>query len=226
MTDPEPPRTSVTDAPQSASVLQSQLAVLDLLRRLFLGGLTDEFLGLVGGIDVTDLDKVSPASAGLGRMIAAAEVGLGEDAKFGDRLRVEYTRLFEGPGQMPVVPFASFHLSRSKALMTQDTLAVRARYLEAGLAVEALNRVPDDYIGIELEFLWFLTREALVALQAGDVDAAKHRLAQRYAFVEDHVQRWMPLLAGSLSEATQEEFFAGLAAILIALPATLAEPHI
>jgi TorA maturation chaperone TorD len=159
-------------------------------------------------------------------MIAAAEVGLTEDAQFAERLRFEYTRLFEGPGQMPAVPFGSFHLSRSKALMTQDTLSVRARYLEAGLAVEALNRAPDDYIGIEIEFLWFLTREALLALQAGDMDVVTHRLAQRYAFVEDHFQRWVPLLAGAIAEATQEEFFAGLAAILVALPAALAEPQV
>lgn len=226
MTATARPRTSTTDAPQGASVLQSQLGLLDLLRRLFLGGLTDEFLDLVAGIDAADLDAGALAFAGLARMIAAADAGLGGDARFGDRLRVEYTRLFEGPGHMPAVPFASFHLSRSKALMTQDTLAVRARYLEAGLAVEALNRVPDDHVGIELEFLWFLTREALLALQAGDADLARHRLAQRYAFVDEHFQRWIPLLAGSLSEATQEAFFTGLAATLVALPAALAEPRI
>jgi TorA maturation chaperone TorD len=226
MTDNAHPRNSLTDAPQGASVLQLQLGLLDLLRRFFIGGLTDEFLAIVGGIDAVDLDGASPTSAGLGRMIHAVEVGIAESDQFGEKLRIEYTRLFEGPGQMPVVPFASFHLSRSKALMTQDTLSVRASYLEAGLAVEALNQEPDDYIGIELEFLWFLTREALLALQAGDIDAAHKRLAQRYAFVDGHFQRWIPFVASSLSDATQEDFFAGLAAILVALPATLAEPRI
>ena len=98
---------------------------------MFLGGLTDEFLALVVGLMRRTWTRPTGV-AGLARMIAAAEVGLAEEAGFGERLRIEYTRLFEGPGHMPAVPFASFHLSRSKALMTSETLAVRARYLEAG----------------------------------------------------------------------------------------------
>ena len=133
----------MTDAPQGASVLQLQLGLLDFVAPfVFLVVLPTSSWLSSAGLTRRSWDKASPASAGLGRMIAAAEVGLAEDAQFGDRLRIEYTRLFEGPGQMPAVPFASFHLSRSKALMTQDTLLVRGRYLEAGLAVEALNRVP------------------------------------------------------------------------------------
>jgi TorA maturation chaperone TorD len=65
-----------------------------------------------------------------------------------------------------------------------------------------------------------------MAIQAGDLDAARHRLEQPYGFIEDHLQRWMPLVAASLAQATQEEFFAGLAAVLVALPADLAVPRI
>jgi TorA maturation chaperone TorD len=124
---------------------------------------------------------------------------------------------------MPAVPFASFYLSRSKALMTPETLTVRARYLEAGVAVEALNQMPDDYLGVELEFLYFLTREALTAANAGDQPTMDLRLDQRRRFVFDHFAHWVPLLANALEEATQEAAFRHLAGLIRTLPSALTE---
>jgi len=215
----EYPESSQTDAPRGASDLDMQLAVLDLLRQLFLGGPSEEFVTFIGNLDPTEL--YGDDLAGLRRMIGAIADGAAGDTDFRERLRVEFTRLFEGPGQVPVVPFASFYLSRSKTLMTQETLSVRGHYLEAGVAVEALNRMPDDYLGVELEFLYFLTREALNAGQADDQATAEMRLDQRRRFVVDHLARWMPLLADRLDEAAAEPALRGLATALRALPAAL-----
>ena len=44
--------------------------------------------------------------------------------------------------------------------MTEETLVVRALYLNAGMVVQNLHRVPDDHLGIELEFLYWLTQQA------------------------------------------------------------------
>lgn len=217
----EHPQASPADASCGASVLDMQMAVLDLLRQLFLSGPSEEFAALATSLDPAELDGDDLAA--LRGMVCALADGQAGSAGFGERLRDEFTRLFEGPGQMPAVPFASFYLSRSKALMTSETLSVRGSYLEAGVAVEALNRMPDDFLGVELEFLYFLTREALVSADAGDEASADRRLDQRRHFVANHFAQWVPLLADALDEATQEAAFLHLAGLLRALPSALAD---
>ena len=93
-----------------------QLAVLNLLRQLFLDGPSEQLIAFIGTLDPTELD--GDELAGLRGMIGAVADGMAAGAEYDERLRAEFTRLFEGPGQMPAVPFASFYLSRSKALMT------------------------------------------------------------------------------------------------------------
>ena len=41
-----------------------------------------------------------------------------------------------GPGETPVVPYGSFYLSPTRNLMTEETMGVRAMYLDAGMAVQ------------------------------------------------------------------------------------------
>ncbi|MFN3406991.1 MAG: molecular chaperone TorD family protein [Caldimicrobium sp.] len=36
------------------------------------------------------------------------------------------------------MPYASFYLSESRSLMTEETIDIRRRYLEAGMAVKDL----------------------------------------------------------------------------------------
>ncbi len=210
-----------TGAQPGAPALETQLAVLDLLRRLFLGGPSDDLVAFMADAGAGTFAGDDPVLAGLRAMSADLARGIDEEVDFAQRLQAEFTRMFEGPGRMPVVPFASFYLSRSKTLMTQETLAVRTCYLEAGVAVEALNRMPDDYLGAELEFLYFLTQEALNAGGRGDRAMVDLRLDQRRRFVENHFARWVPLLADNLEKATVEAGFRGLAASLRALPASL-----
>lgn len=76
--------------------------------------------------------------------------------------------------------------------MTEETLAVRERYVAAGLVVRQLHRIPDDHLGIELEFLFLLTRLAVEAAQAGDAETVLARLAERRDFIEAHFHAGCP----------------------------------
>ena len=50
------------------------------------------------------------------------------------------------------------------------------KYLEAGVGLKNLYQVPDDHIEIELEFLYYLIREAIESMKTGKVKEAKARI--------------------------------------------------
>lgn len=77
-----------------------------------------------------------------------------------EELQVEYTRLFIGPRNPSVLLYASCHLLPKRNVMSEETLAVREACAKSGHVVERLNSLPDDHLGIELEFLFALTRGA------------------------------------------------------------------
>jgi len=124
------------------------------------------------------------------------------------------TRLFIGPKSPPAVPFASFYLSDNRALMTNETIEVRKKYMESGMGVINLYQVPDDHIAIELEFVNYLTKQALDAARSGDIVAAQSSLTARNEFISGHLRLWVPTFADKILENTGEEFFKGTAYLL------------
>lgn len=197
------------------AALDAQALLLDLLRRLFLTGPNR---GMVDALAATAaVDDWPPAvDEALREMRAAvAARGEGDDALLD--LEVELTRLTIGPLEIPAMPYASFYLSPSRTLMTDETLDVRRRYLEAGVAVRELNRTPDDHLGVELEFLHLLTLQAAQAEARGEEAARDQALAQRESFVREHAERWMPAFADAFAGATQEPAFQAAATLLRAV---------
>ncbi|MDP1899852.1 MAG: molecular chaperone TorD family protein [Rubrivivax sp.] len=194
--------------------LEAQVLLLDLLRRLFLQGPNQGMVDALAAAAALDACEWTPAAAdALQRMRQAiASRGDGPDALLD--LEVEFTRLTIGPFEIPALPYASFYLSPSRALMTEETLDVRRRYLQAGVAVRELDHTPDDHLGVELEFLHFLSLQALQAAVRDDMTAYDLALERRAEFVREHAARWMPQFAQALSDATQDEVFRAAAALL------------
>jgi TorA maturation chaperone TorD len=206
-----------TDA-AAVPALDAQVLLLDLLRRLFLNGPNRgvaDALAATAAVDDWPLHIAEPLQT---MRAAVASRGDADEALLD--LEVEFTRLTIGPLEIPAMPYASFCLSPGRTLMTADTLDVRRRYLEAGVAVRDLGRTPDDHLGIELEFLHFLTLQAALAEARGD-EAARHlALAQRKSFIEEHAARWMPAFADAFAAATEEPAL-GAAALLLQAAVTL-----
>lgn len=196
----------------SAPALDAQALLLDLLRRLFLNGPNR---GMVDALAATAaIDDWPPAIAERLQQMRAAVAALGEGDDALLDLEVEFTRLTIGPLQIPAMPYASFYLSPARTLMTDETLDVRRRYLEAGVAVRELDRTPDDHLGVELEFLHFLTLQAVQGQARGDEAACRDALARREAFLREHAARWMPAFADAFAGATQEPALRAAGALL------------
>lgn len=190
--------------------LRGQLVIYDLLRRLFLTGPSPELLEAIAAVDRVSLGLPRHLDHDLERLQAVVGESIEPLPSWSETLLVELTRLMVGPGETPVVPYASFYLSPTRNLMTEETMGVRAMYLDAGMAVQNLNRIPDDHLGIELEFLYWLTQQ--VAEETGE---ARARLFEhRERFLRDHYSKWVPEFADALERAATEPFFRTIATLL------------
>lgn len=151
---------------------------------------------------------------GLKLIIESANSNLHRLDKWLEELSVEYARLFIGPNNPPAVPYASFYLSESRSLMTDETIDVRRRYLEAGMAVKDLYSVPDDHISIELEFVYYLTQKIIKLFEEGEREEASRLFEIREDFLSEHMAKWLFLFTDKVIESTQENFYKGIAFIL------------
>ncbi|MBI5910655.1 MAG: molecular chaperone TorD family protein [Betaproteobacteria bacterium] len=198
-------------------VVPSQpLLAIDLLRRLFLFGPSDQVLGLA--LTAAEAVGGSPALANaVDALGIATEAGIDSGERWMNELAAEFTRLIVGPAQTPAVPYASFYLSPSRLVMTEETLAVRRRYVDAGVARRGDVRIPDDHLGIELDFLYFLEREVALAQAIGDDATVQTARGRRADFVRGHLSKWVPRFASDLLGATSHDFIRAAVALLLAL---------
>ncbi|MBX3673249.1 MAG: molecular chaperone TorD family protein [Burkholderiales bacterium] len=193
------------------SELESQAVVLDLLRQLFLAGPT---LGLVEGVAALQPDslRLSPEGhAALETIASLAGENSSRQREWVEALQVEYTRLFIGPLDPRVQPYASFHLSSNRSVVSEETLAVREAYARSGLVVERLNSLPDDHLGVELEFLFALTR---AAADADDAAESSRLLAERREFVRLHCATWFEQVADEMAKESSESFYLAIGTLL------------
>ena len=97
-------------------------------------------------------------------------------------LLLEFTRLFIGPSPVPL--YESVYRSESGLIMQEETLTVRRKYMEAGLVVYPKGSFPDDHIGTELEFIFYLCQKAT---QAEEREAQKALLRMQQNFFREHL---------------------------------------
>lgn len=131
-------------------------------------------------------------------------------------LKSEYTRLFIGPGKIPVPPYASVYLSKetNAKLMDEKTIEIRKQYLEDNIVMTKLNAVPDDFLGAELEYMSYLTNRSIEAIEKQDTKGLKEFLKKQSTFLQNHLLFWIPKFSKDLISSTKEDFFKGLAVLL------------
>jgi TorA maturation chaperone TorD len=178
--------------------LESQLYLYRLLSALYRYPLTGEKLAALAAVNLAD---DSPLAQALGELQATVD---GADDAALERLNVEMTRLLEGPGVTPAVPYASYYLN-GKQLMGPAAQAARRAYLEWGVEPEQ-GGIPPDHIALELGFLSFLAEQAL------EEDRREDALRASLAFLREHVEPWLPSFCAALETSANEPFFRALAA--------------
>lgn len=193
--------------------LKEELYLYNLLRHLFLKEPAKEFITDITKIDVAG-ETEDEIGYGLKLLTESAHKNVQRLDEWLEELAIEYTRLFIGPMNPPAVPYASFYLSESHSLMTDETIDVRKRYLDAGMAVKELYSIPDDHIGIELEFIYDLTGRMIELFEKGEREEASRLFEIRSDFIRGHMALWIPFFVEKVIEASGDDFYKGAAYIL------------
>lgn len=116
-----------------------------------------------------------------------------------ERLKAEYSGLFEVGSQGPPVPIREDLQTGQKSGTREDIVRF---YDFFGYRLDERHAWAPDHLSIELEFMHFLCfHEA----QPG-ADSVSYQLAQA-DFTERHLQRWVPLLAAQVARHAQGEIY-------------------
>ena len=127
-------------------------------------------------------------------------------------LLIDWTRLFRGlqPGYGPKPPYEGVYLGEDenefKALES-----VARFYTKHGVApvLDAKNR--PDYIGLELDFLRYLSEKQADAWEKGDkIQAQQYQLAE-HDFLIDHLGKWGAKFCDRVIEEAKTGFYRGYA---------------
>lgn len=192
--------------------VQAEKQILELLRFVFWKEPTKELL--FDFIKAPIIEEENDIDRGLNLMNKAVRFNDGNFDVFLENLAIEFTRLFLGPASPIAIPFASFYLSESKRLMTDETISIRKKYLEAGIAAKYLHSIPDDHISTELEFLALLAQEVVTLYEKGKRSDASQKYEAMNSFLSNHLSLWAPIFAKHIIKNSNEDFFKGAALAL------------
>lgn len=122
--------------------------------------------------------------------------------------RAEYTRLFIGPGTLPVPPWESVWKLKDRSLFTRVTLEVRAAYRAQGFIPERYPQVSDDHLALELDFLVQLALSMQQAWDKGDAEAFERARHASASFLGEHLGTWVEPFAADLASTCQSPYAA------------------
>ncbi len=181
----------------SGKMLETRLILYRLLAALYRYPLQKEMLEALCSLSWEQDDAVAEA---LRQVQSALDMSLSEATL--ERLNVEMTRLMEGPGLTPAVPYASYYLNRQQ-LMGPAAQATRRFYLSWGVVPEQ-GTIPPDHIALQLGFLSFLAEQTLKEEKREDA------LRASFIFLRDHLLPWLPQFCAALESNAREPFFGAL----------------
>jgi len=194
------------------SLVAYRYSVYDLVRRIFLWEFPLElFTEVVRTANIalsTDEGKESPDAAFREFLRTLATEDL--PVVYRDT-HIEYTRLFVGPRHLPTPPYESVYRNPDKLMMQDETMSVREAYAKSGFRVTGMHHVPDDSVGIELEFMCALNKATGDALQEKNYSKALVHAAAQEEFCNDHLLNWIPRFCNDIVANSTSEFWRSVA---------------
>ncbi|APC08550.1 TorD/DmsD family molecular chaperone [Neomoorella thermoacetica] len=192
---------------------QGRELVYSFLARIYPEGPARDLLAALVGeeflVELAASSQNEDLITGCRQMQAELEARRQDLEAYRQELQGDYNRLFVGPGHLEAPPWESVYRSKEHLLFGEETLAVREFYRSFGLESRKKNQEPDDHLGLELEFMARLCREAAASIQSGG-DADRF-LAGQGRFLEEHLEQWVPALTADIQRAARTDFFRGLA---------------
>jgi TorA maturation chaperone TorD len=132
-----------------------------------------------------------------------------------ERVGVEYTRLFVGPGTPAAPPWETLYREGGTVLFGQPTIDMRRLFSRAGVQASPESHQFEDHLGFELLYL-AMTSARLAELPPGSESAAS--LAhERQVFLQKHPLSFIEPLYEKAQHASKERSLVGYYLALISL---------
>ncbi|WP_181884540.1 TorD/DmsD family molecular chaperone [Neobacillus piezotolerans] len=184
-----------------AQLFEARRNLYQFLLRMFHGPLDQKWLDAIlefgdvgglgelgnGGADLQDFFKGNPC--------------LKKEAR-------EFSRLFIGPGTLPVPPWESFYRSCEQMLFDDVMYGVREHYHREGLQFVRENNEPDDHLAVELEFMLHLI---VKGIQAKENEELFRNLEKQRGFLDVHLAQWIGAFGKRLAHSTDSKLYKGAA---------------
>ena len=132
-------------------------------------------------------------------------------------LAVDYSRTFIGSG---TTGYSAAYLYESVYTSDRRLLAREARgevlqfYRNNGLAKDQWNDM-EDHLALELEFVQILSNRTAQALRDDEEETALNDIRCQYDFVRNHLNNWLPMMAGDALKFAETSFYRGAARIAL-----------
>lgn len=181
--------------------------VYDLLRDVFFNRWTDDSIQTI-------LQKVTLLDVPFLEFSFINKLRILKGEKL-DTARWEYNRLFIGPRRPLAPPFESIYRSDKQLQMQKFTFEVREYYEQIGLEVEIGSQFPDDFIGFEFQYLFYISHLIVEALREGRIDEKNEFLVIKKKFLMEHPNQWMYKFCKDIIVESKEEIWMTLAEFIV-----------
>lgn len=190
--------------------INSSLAVEDALRRLFLLEINERNLK-----EILSLSQNFDENLKAHKFIKALEE-ISSDVNLINETRYEFNALFVGPRRPKALPYESTYFDY-KNMFGKETFEVREYYKSVGLKVEddKFDKFPDDFIGYELQYLYFVSFLALDRLSLDELSDFYEILEQKKEFIDSHPSRWFGQFASSCEKGANLQIWKSFADFLV-----------
>ncbi len=131
-------------------------------------------------------------------------------------LSVDFARVFLGAGVVDGVsafPYESVYTSPERLVMQDARDAVVAFYRAYGLDKDENLNIPEDQLGLELEFMGHLCYECKEALKKEDYATAEALLKAQERFLKNHLLNWIPAFCADIHACSESDFYKAVAKI-------------
>jgi TorA maturation chaperone TorD len=130
-----------------------------------------------------------------------------------DAILADHLNLFGGSGESMAPPYESYYRSREHLLNQQQAMEVRNIYRSYGWKSSAEGNIPDDHLGIEIQFL-NLMLEKYIAIE----DNACHRELQKdiKKFIDNHIKPWIRDWNADIQQKAISDFYRGVGYLVVA----------
>ncbi len=125
-------------------------------------------------------------------------------------LILEYSRLFIGPGKH-IAPYESVYRDNENALWSDTTARVKDFIESSGLEYSCNWSGLPDHIGVELEFMQWLTCHEKDAWTVENKETAIRCLEFEKKFIDEHLSQWVPIFCDKVKEEARTAFYGEMA---------------